>query len=82
MNNYPRKITRGKSLIMIKTDSSGTGLGAINENGGECIQGLWSDQDKEAHINFLELKAAFNAITRSCNQLNDYVWKTQLLLRI
>lgn len=78
MNNYPRKITRGKSLIMIKTDSSGTGLGAINENGGECIQGL----DKEAHINFLELKAAFNAITRSCNQLNDYVWKTQLLLRI
>lgn len=38
---------------------------------GECIQGLWSDRDKAAHINFLELKAAFLTITRLCNQLND-----------
>lgn len=71
MNNYPRKITRDKSFITIKTDCSGTGWGAINENSGECIQGLWNDQDKAAHINFLELKAAFLAIKRLCNQLND-----------
>ncbi|XP_062570047.1 uncharacterized protein LOC134232103, partial [Saccostrea cucullata] len=71
VNNYPRKIIHDNPLVTIKTDSSGNGWGAINENSGECIQGLWDDHDKEAHINFLELKAAYLALTRMCKHLKD-----------
>lgn len=52
------KITREKHLVYtIKTDSLGIMWGAILENSGEYIQGLWSDQDKEAHIDFFEIIA-------------------------
>lgn len=57
VSKHPRFISGVKPFLVIKTDSSLSGWGAINENNGECIQGAWSEDDKNHHINFLELKA-------------------------
>lgn len=53
---FPRYINVDVALVTLKTDSSQSGWGALNESNGECIQGQWSISDKEHHINYLELK--------------------------
>ena len=63
VSKHPRFISGVKPFLVIKTDSSLSGWGAINENNGECIQGAWSEDDKNHHINFLELKTGLIAIT-------------------
>ena len=57
VDKYPRFITCEKPFLTIKTDSSLSGWGAVNENSGECIQGVWDECETREHINYLELKA-------------------------
>ena len=50
------------------------GWGAYNENNGECLQGTWSEVESKEHINFLELKASFIALSRFCKDtVNSHV---------
>ena len=68
---YPRSIINGNPSLIVKTDSSLSGWGAYNENNGECLQGIWSEDDLDKHINFLELKAGFIAVTTFCKEMRD-----------
>lgn len=38
------------------------GWGAINKTSHEIVSGIWSDKEKDAHINVLEMKAAYLAL--------------------
>lgn len=42
------------------------GWGVFNENNGE-----WLDEDKEKHINYLELKVGFIALTKFCGDIGN-----------
>ena len=55
--------------LVIESDSSMYGWGAINKSSHEIISGVWSDSEKECHINFLEMKAAFLAIQQFCSSM-------------
>lgn len=48
-----------------------TGWGVFNENNGDCYQGEWLDEDKENHINYLELKVGFIALTKFCGDIRN-----------
>lgn len=50
-------------LTQIWTDASREGWGALNEQ-GDTATGLWSSQEKEKHINTLELLAVQKAIVK------------------
>lgn len=47
------------------------GWGVFNENNGDCYQGEWLDEDKENHINYLELKVGFIALTKFCGDIGN-----------
>lgn len=68
---FPRYINVDVALVTLKTDSSQSGWGAFNESNGECIQGQWSINDKEHHINYLELKAGLIAVTTFCEEMQN-----------
>ncbi|XP_061187368.1 uncharacterized protein LOC133195519 [Saccostrea echinata] len=57
VERFPRFINIDKPVL--------AGLGIFNENNGDCYQGEWLDEDKEKHINFLELK--FDGISAAEN---------------
>lgn len=71
VERFPRSINVSKPLLVIKTDSSMTGWGVFNENNGDCYQGEWLDEDKENHINYLELKVGFIALTKFCADIRN-----------
>lgn len=53
-----KKIIERNTFVMeIFTDASLSGWGAVYNN--EKAHGFWTNQEKQNHINFLELKAAF-----------------------
>ncbi|MES9882674.1 MAG: reverse transcriptase domain-containing protein [Sedimenticola sp.] len=66
-----RPIILSQATVIIESDSSQTGFGAINKSTGETISGLWSQQEKQNHINYLELKAAVLALKQFCNNLEN-----------
>ena len=49
--------------ITIESDSSKLGWGAINKTSCKTVQGLWSSDETDIHINILEMKAAFSSPT-------------------
>ena len=53
--------------IIIESDSSMQGWGAINKTSHEIVSGFWSDKEKDAHINVLEMKAAYLALQQFCS---------------
>ncbi|XP_062571921.1 uncharacterized protein LOC134233885 [Saccostrea cucullata] len=71
VERFPRFINIDKPVLVIKTDSSLAGWGIFNENNGDCYQGEWLDEDKEKHINFLELKVGLIALSKFCNDLQE-----------
>ena len=71
INRFPRFINMDNPSLLIKTDSSLAGWGAYNETTGECYQGIWSEEEKTNHINYLELKAGQIALTKFCKNVND-----------
>ena len=71
INRFPRFINTDNPSLLIKTDSSLAGWGAYNETTGECYQGIWSEEEKTNHINYLELKAGQIALTKFSKNVND-----------
>ena len=71
INRFPRFINTDNPTLLIKTDSSLAGWGAYNETTGECYQGIWSEEEKTNHINYLEPIAGQIALTKFCKNVND-----------
>jgi len=59
-----RKIDHGTPQIVITTDASLLGWGAVYN--GVKIGGRWNDSEKTHHINYLELLAVFHALKSFC----------------
>ena len=57
--------------IVICTDASNTGWGAVSETDNSYTQGKWSKTQQQLHINMLELLAAQNALLTLCETLNN-----------
>ena len=57
-----KPIVRGDPLVVIHSDSSMSGWGGVNNTNGCKIEGVWNDNERNEHINYLELKAAFLTI--------------------
>ena len=66
-----KPIIRPRLDMVIESDSSLTGWGAVNKSDFNMVSGLWSQDDKQYHINYLELKAAFLALQCFCHSLNN-----------
>ncbi|MEW8548295.1 MAG: hypothetical protein AB2693_32730 [Candidatus Thiodiazotropha sp.] len=59
----------------IESDSSGFGWGCHDVTYDVKMQGEWSYTDRLNHINFLELKAAFQALKALCSQVsNEHIY--------
>ena len=67
---------RGSPQLIITSDASLIGFGAVCK--GETAKGLWSVSEKEQHINYLELLAAFNALKMFAKNVHD----KHILLRL
>uniref|UniRef100_UPI003AF4B147 reverse transcriptase-like protein n=1 Tax=Thiolapillus sp. TaxID=2017437 RepID=UPI003AF4B147 len=50
-------IQRADPSVTLKTDSSLSGWGALRTDTGQKAQGLWGENEKYHHINYLELSA-------------------------
>ncbi|CAG2190132.1 unnamed protein product [Mytilus edulis] len=57
-SSYKPIIQNDPDIIMF-SDSSKTGWGEINKTTGKKREGFWSAEEREMHINVLELKADF-----------------------
>ncbi|KAI8441190.1 hypothetical protein MSG28_009421 [Choristoneura fumiferana] len=80
---WSRKIDKANSKIKcnnfckeVYSDASLTGWGGSCEM--ETAAGLWNDEEKKNHINYLELLAAFLSLKTFCFNLSD----CEILLRI
>ena len=57
--------------IVIETDSSLTGWGAIYNSNFSTVSGNWSKTDLSHHIIYLETKAAFLAFQHFCDNIRE-----------
>ena len=64
-----RPISIPKHEILIKSDASLMGWGAVHDN--QSTGGRWSDTEKEQHINALETKAAQFALQTFCDKVKN-----------
>ena len=62
-----KPISLGKPDRVIESDSSGTGFGARDVTHNQDFSGVWDENEKLLHINYLELKAAFMALKGLCS---------------
>ena len=69
-------IDRGKPTIIITSDASEKGYGAVCD--GRVINGMWTCKEKENHINFLELLAVYFAL----KVFADNLFGTHIRLRV
>lgn len=69
LEEQKRVIDREDPDITITTDASRLGYGAVCKN--EKMQGRWNLDEKEMHINSLELLAIFNALKAFCKTLSN-----------
>ena len=53
-------IRRDSPVFVITSDASKKGYGAVCN--GETASGIWSEEEKSFHINYLELLAAYFAL--------------------
>ena len=68
-----KPIIRKPPDIVIESDSSLTGWGAINKSNFYTVSGIWSKADLSHLINYLETKAAFLALQHFCDNLCDVI---------
>ena len=74
---HSRNIEHGNPIripqpsVVIKSDSSKKGWGCVCETTDVTSQGLWSCDEKQKHINYLELKAAKIALVSLASQFRD-----------
>ena len=62
-----RPLVRENPCMLIRTDASSFAWGA--EMNGEVSHGMWSEKEKDLHINVLELQAALLGIQSLCHKL-------------
>ena len=62
-------MTRDAPLYTLTTDASNEGWGAVY--GNQSTGGLWSSAEKNHHINYLELLAAFLGLKAFCSSHRD-----------
>lgn len=60
VHSQKRIIDRGNADTSIRCDTSLEGWGAVHEK--EKTNGRWTNEEKDNHINYLELLAIFNAL--------------------
>ena len=66
-----KPISPGKMDRRIETDSSLMGYGGHDVTHDIEFSGTWSEQDKQYHINYLELKAAFLCLQFFCEHVTN-----------
>ena len=66
-----KPISPGKMDRRIETDSSLMGYGGHDVTHDIEFSGTWSEQDKQFHINYLELKAAFLCLQFFCEHVTN-----------
>ena len=66
-----KPISMGLMDRRIETDSSLSGYGGHDVTYNLEFSGVWSDQDKQYHINYLELKAAFLCLKYFCDKVTN-----------
>ena len=64
-------IRKQKPTITLKTDSSMTGWGALIAETEKKTKGLWSEEEKQNHINYLELLAVFLGLKALLREVTD-----------
>ena len=70
-----RPICLSKPQRRIESDSSGFGWGCHDVTNDITMHGEWSYMDKLNHINYLELKAAFQALKVLCSHVsNEHIY--------
>jgi hypothetical protein len=69
VDKYPTPVNRGKPDIVIKSDASKKGWGAVCR--GVTTGGMWDSDEAAEHINCLELKAALFALKSLCRDVTD-----------
>ncbi|VDH93964.1 Hypothetical predicted protein [Mytilus galloprovincialis] len=62
----PKKVANIPPDRKIESDSSMLGYGALDVTNNLTLSGVWSLSERNKHINFLELKAAFLALKAFC----------------
>ena len=65
-----KPISLGNPDIIIQTDASNLGWGAIIPALNLKTQGFWSDTESEEHINIKEMRAALLGVQALCNNLS------------
>ncbi|CAC5403812.1 unnamed protein product [Mytilus coruscus] len=62
----------------LQFDSSKTGWGGINKTTGKKTEGFWSAEEREMHINVLELKAAFLTLQSLAGNISQKAYSMNL----
>ena len=76
--NSHKPISHGNPDVIIQTDASNKGWGALLPSTKLDTQGLWSIEEQENHINVLELKAALLGIKALCVNLSNCHLQVQI----
>ena len=64
-------ISQGNPSLIVQTDSSSYGWGALIYNSENKTQGLWSEEERSLHINALEIKAASLGVKALCSSFKS-----------
>ena len=69
IQKYPSPVSHKAPSVVICTDASMTGWGAVRDS--TKTGGMWTDEEKSKHINILELIAVFFGLKALCNDVYD-----------
>lgn len=64
-------VSHGQPKIVLFSDSSKKGWGAVNKTTNATANGQWSLSEQQKRINILELKACQLALTTLCNECSN-----------
>lgn len=71
--SYSQKlVSHGQPKLVIYSDASKKGWGAIDKTNNRKTSGQWSSSEQQNHINILELKACQLALMSLCKDVSDY----------
>lgn len=67
----PHKVLQNPPSVIIETDASQKGWGGVISESHKTVNGPWSVDERDLHINCLELKAILFTLKSLCNDCND-----------
>ena len=73
---YPKKVHMTSPSVTLTTDASLEGWGAVREN--YKTGGNWTTEEKNSHINVLELKAVLFGLKALCGDVNSTTIKIMM----